>query len=64
MVERRVYNTNAESKVMQGMRRRKVRGRYKVEILETRGIHTLADTGPLGQLWKRHVDQYHVEEAT
>ena len=50
MVERRVYNTDAESKVMQGMRRRKVKGVQKGEILETRGVHTLADTGPLGQL--------------
>lgn len=50
MVERRVYNTDAELKVMQGMRRRKVKGVQKGEILETRGVHTLADTGPLGQL--------------
>jgi hypothetical protein len=50
MVERRVYNTDAESNVMQGMRRRMVKGVQKVEILETRGVHTLADTSPLGQL--------------
>lgn len=57
MVKSRVYNTDAELNVMQSMRRRMVRGVRKVEILETRGVHTLADTSPLGQFW-RQIDQY------